>query len=87
MLSSAAVHSRRTELTGTKLTQLHDALLVTRASVTKLIGCRASVRTLQFVNCSSAQFISSAVNTALVCGGHSTNCQSSRVIVARHSRH
>ena len=30
----------RTELTCTKLTQLHDALLVTRVSVTKLIGCR-----------------------------------------------
>jgi len=29
-----------TELTCTKLTQLHDALLVTR--VTKLIGCRAA---------------------------------------------
>ena len=29
------------------MTQLHDALLVTRISVTKLIGCRAAVRELQ----------------------------------------
>jgi len=41
-----------TELTCTKLTQLHDALLVTRVSVTKLMGCRAAVG-LQFTNCSS----------------------------------
>ena len=41
------VHSRRTEVTCTKLTQLHDMLLVTRVSVTKLIGCRAAVRELQ----------------------------------------
>ena len=40
------VHSRRTELTCTKLTQLglHDV------SVTKLIGCRAAVRALQSAN-------------------------------------
>jgi len=31
-----------TELTCIELTQLHDALLVTRVSVTKLIGCRDS---------------------------------------------
>ena len=51
------VHSSRTEvnteLTCTKLTQLHDALLVTRVGVTKLIGCRAAVRELNF---SSVQF-------------------------------
>ena len=41
-----------TELTCTKLTQLHDALLVTSVSVTKLMGCRAAVG-LQFTNCSS----------------------------------
>jgi len=32
------VHSRRTELTCTKLTQLDGASLVTRVSVTKFIG-------------------------------------------------
>ena len=53
-------------MTCTKLTQLHDASLVTRVSVTKLIGCRAAVRTVQFANCSSVQFSSSTVNTALV---------------------
>ena len=47
-----------TEMTCTKLTQLHDALLVTRVSVTKLIGCRAAVHALRF---SSVQFSSSAV--------------------------
>jgi len=46
----------RTEPTCTKLTQLHDTLLVTSVSVTKLIGCRAAVHTLQFSR--------SAVNTA-----------------------
>ena len=35
----SGVHSGRTELTCNKLTQLHDTLLVTRASVTKFIGC------------------------------------------------
>ena len=55
--------SRRTKLTCTKLTQLHDALLVTRVSVTKLIGCRAAVRALLFVKSvrelqfSSVQFV------------------------------
>ena len=39
-------YSSRTELTCVKLTQLHDALLVTRVSVTKLIDCRAAVRAL-----------------------------------------
>ena len=50
---SRRAHSRRTELTCTTLTQLHDALLVTRVSVTTLIGCRAAVRALRF---SSVQF-------------------------------
>ena len=36
------------ELTCIKLTQLHDALLVTRVSVTKLIGSTAAERALQF---------------------------------------
>ena len=44
-----------TELTWTKLTQLHDALLVTHVSVTKLIGCRAAVRALQFAKWTQAQ--------------------------------
>jgi len=47
MLSNGTVNSRRTELNWTdltKLTQLHDALLVTRVGVTKLIGCRSAVR-------------------------------------------
>ena len=62
------VHSDRTErnwtdLTCTKLTQLQDALLVTCASVTKLIGLQC-VRELQLANCSSVQFSSSAVNAA-----------------------
>jgi len=35
-----------TDLTDTKLTQLHDALLVTRVSVTKLIGCSAHTTVL-----------------------------------------
>ena len=39
-----------TELTCSELTQLHDPLLVTRVSVTKLIGCRAAVCELQFAN-------------------------------------
>jgi len=43
-----------TEMTCTKLTQLHDALLVTRVSVTKLIGCRAAVHALRY---SSVQFV------------------------------
>jgi len=44
-----------TELTCTKMTQLHDALLVTCVGVTKLIGwCRAAVRELQI---SSVQFV------------------------------
>ena len=63
--SNGNVHtgSRRTELTYTKLTQLHDALLAKRVSVTKLIGYSSvTVRELQF---SSVQFSSSAVNTAL----------------------
>ena len=50
---SRRAHSRRTELTCTTLTQLHDALLVTCVSITTLIGCRAAVRALQF---SSVQF-------------------------------
>ena len=37
---SSCVHSRRTELTCNKLTQLHHVLLVARVSVKKLIGCR-----------------------------------------------
>ena len=45
----------RKRKTCTELTQLHDALLVTRVSVTKLIGCRAAVRAPQFAHCSSAQ--------------------------------
>jgi len=45
----------RKRKTCTELTQLHDALLVTRVSVTKLIGCRAAVRAPQFANYSSAQ--------------------------------
>jgi len=44
-----------TELTCTKLTQLHDSLLVTRVGVTQLIGCRAAVRALQFANGNSVQ--------------------------------
>jgi len=56
-----AVELNWTELTCTKLTQLHDELLVTRVSITKLIGCRAAGRALQF---SSVQISSSAVNTA-----------------------
>jgi len=52
---SVYTESRRTELTCTKLTQLHGALLVTRVSVTTLIGCTAAVCELQF---SSAQFSS-----------------------------
>ena len=36
-----------TELTCTKLTQLHNALLATRVDVTNLIGCRAPVPALQ----------------------------------------
>ena len=50
-----------TELTCNKLTQLHDALLVTRVTVTKLIGCssrtavsRTTVRKLEF---SLVQFV------------------------------
>ena len=46
-----------TKLTCTKMTLLHDALLVTRVSDTKLIGCRSAVRLLQFANC-SVQFSS-----------------------------
>ena len=47
-------------------------MLVTRVGVTKLIGCRAAVRALlqgciEFANCSSVQFSSSAVNTAFLC--------------------
>jgi len=50
-----------TELNCPKLSQLHDALLVTRVSVAKLIGCRTAVRALF----SSAEFVSSsAVNAA-----------------------
>jgi len=45
---SVHTESQQTELTCTKLTLLHDAWLVTRVSVTKLIGCSA-----QFVNSSS----------------------------------
>ena len=56
---SSRVRGTRTERTGTKLTQLHDASLVTRVSVTKLIGWRAAA-------CSAVQIITSAVNTALV---------------------
>ena len=56
-----------TNLTCTKLTQLHDALLVTRVSVTKLIGCRAAVRTLQFCSvqfaCCEQGFIQSSAGT------------------------
>jgi len=42
--------ARRAELTCTKLTQLYDALLVTRVSVRKLIGCRTAMRELQFTH-------------------------------------
>jgi len=63
MIHLSAVHSRQTELTCNKLTQLHDALLVTRVSVTKLIGCTAAV--CEFANCNSVQFSSSALYTAL----------------------
>ena len=52
-----------TELTSTKLTQLHHGLLVTHVSVTKLIGCRAAVRALQFANYSSG----TAVQFSSVC--------------------
>jgi len=45
-----AAELKRTDLTCTKLTQLPDALLVARVRVTKLIGCRAAVRSMQFVN-------------------------------------
>ena len=75
MLSNGAVHSGQTELNWpscVKLTQLHDALLVTRVSITKLIGCKTARRALQF---SSVQFSSSAVNTALhvtLCPIHTT---------------
>jgi len=49
----SCVHSRRTELNWidlacTKLTQLHDAILVTRVSVGKSTGCRAADREVQF---------------------------------------
>ena len=49
MLTNRTVYS--------KLTQLHDALLVKRVSVTKLIGCRVVVRALQFANSSSASWL------------------------------
>jgi len=59
-----------TELTCTKLTQLHDALLATRVSVTTLMDCRAAVG-LQFVNSSSQtpvcelQFVNCSPTAAL----------------------
>ena len=69
-----------TELTCTKLTQLHDALLVARVSVTKLIGCRAAVRALQF---SSVQIVccehgfSHRLITACFLSVGSATCQAS----------
>jgi len=54
IVNLSRVHSKRTEVTCTKLTQLHDTLLVTRVSVTKLIGCRAAVPELQL---SSVEFV------------------------------
>ena len=64
MLSSGAIHSRRTQLTCTKLTQLglHDA-----DGVTKLIGCRAAVRALQFANSSSFRFVCCEHSFTLSC--------------------
>ena len=55
-----------TELNCTKLTQLHDALLVTRVSVTKLIGYRAAVRALLHC-CSSSSSSSSSSFICTVC--------------------
>jgi len=53
-------HSTRTELTCTKLTQLHDALLVARVSVTKLIDARDRPITRRVTGstwCWSVQFV------------------------------
>jgi len=48
-----------TELTCTKLTQLNDALLVTRvSSITKLIGCRAAVQSANSAPVRELQFSS-----------------------------
>jgi len=74
LFALSRVHSRQTELNCTKLTQLYDAWLVTRVSVTKLIGC--SART-------AVQFSWSAVNTALALQPTNLAC-TARVLVVTY---
>jgi len=52
-LKPCSQQTNGTELICTELTQFHDALLVTRVSVTKLIGCKTAVGAVhQFANSS-----------------------------------
>jgi len=56
MFSKGSVHIESRDVNCTKLTQLHDALLVMRVSVTMLIGCRATVRATE-VHSSSVRLL------------------------------